>query len=58
MTTINTKIKSGSKAALKKKSPSDKVTSEFSKHLHEHFGFDGFKYPQEEIIKSLLDGNG
>ncbi len=56
MTTINTKIKSGSKIALKKKSTSDKVTSEFSKHLHEHFGFDGFKYPQEEIIKSLLDG--
>ncbi|MFZ4057018.1 MAG: DNA helicase RecQ [Ferruginibacter sp.] len=25
--------------------------------LQEHFGFDGFKYPQEDIIKNLLAGN-
>ena len=25
--------------------------------LKEHFGFDGFKGNQEEVIKSLLDGN-
>jgi len=56
MTTINTKVKSAPKTALKKKTQSDKQTSGFSKQLHEHFGFDGFKYPQEEIIKSLLEG--
>src|SRR6266516_1088876 len=25
-------------------------------HLQEHFGFDAFKYPQEDIIKSVLNG--
>ena len=56
MTTINAKIKGGSKTAVKKKSPSDKPSSELTKHLREYFGFDGFKFPQEEIIKSILDG--
>src|SRR5450759_2687136 len=56
MTPINAKIKSGSKTAIKKKVSSDKPSSELSKHLREHFGFDGFKTPQEEIIKTLLDG--
>ncbi|MEO6405947.1 MAG: DNA helicase RecQ, partial [Ferruginibacter sp.] len=27
-----------------------------STHLQEHFGFDKFKFPQEEIIQSLLSG--
>src|ERR1039458_7840101 len=30
--------------------------SELSKHLQEYFGFDTFKYPQEDIIKNLLAG--
>ena len=25
--------------------------------LQKYFGFDGFKYPQEDIIKNLLAGN-
>nr|MBA3675224.1 DEAD/DEAH box helicase [Chitinophagaceae bacterium] len=56
MTTINSKTKNGSKAPSKKKNISGKAATEFAKHLHDHFGFDGFKYPQEEIITSLLDG--
>lgn len=56
MTTTNAKTKSSNKAALKKKSVSDKPSSELSNHLRENFGFDAFKYPQEEIIKSLLSG--
>ena len=60
MTTINAKIKSGSKITIKKptskKPTSKKPTSELSIHLQEYFGFDGFKTPQEEIIQSLLDG--
>ncbi|MGI8580694.1 MAG: DNA helicase RecQ [Chitinophagaceae bacterium] len=55
MMTINTKNKSDSKTTGKKNVP-DKPASEFTKHLREHFGFDGFKTPQEEIIKSLLEG--
>ena len=31
-------------------------TSKLTKHLQDHFGFDGFKYPQEDIIKSVLSG--
>ncbi len=56
MTTINAKIKSSPKPALKKKNPSEKPSSELKDHLREHFGFDGFKFPQEEIIQSLLGG--
>src|SRR6476661_1882574 len=56
MTTLNAKTKSSSKTAVKKKIHSDKPSSELSDHLREHFGFDGFKFPQEEIIKSLLGG--
>ena len=54
MMMINTKIKSGSKTIVKK--TSDKSNSDLSQHLQEYFGFDGFKYPQEEIITSLLKG--
>ncbi|HEY8689115.1 MAG TPA: DNA helicase RecQ [Chitinophagaceae bacterium] len=52
---INEKLRSGTKTTAKKKT-SDNPSSELSKHLHEYFGFDGFKYPQEEIIKTLLSG--
>ena len=55
MTTINTKTKSP-KPALKKKNISVKNHSELTQHLQEQFGFDSFKFPQEEIIKSLLEG--
>src|SRR6476469_8485170 len=54
MTTINTKTKSSSKAVIKKKTTP--VKSALAKQLHEYFGFDEFKYPQEEIIQSLLQG--
>ena len=56
MTTKNPKIKSSPKTAINKNSSSDKPSSELAKHLQDYFGFDGFKYPQEEIIKSLLGG--
>ncbi|MDQ6756276.1 MAG: DNA helicase RecQ [Bacteroidota bacterium] len=55
MTTINAKTKSP-KIALKKKNNSEKNHSELTTHLQEQFGFDAFKFPQEEIIKSLLEG--
>ena len=55
MTTINTKTKSP-KPALKKKNISVKNHSELTQHLQEQFGFDSFKFPQKEIIKSLLEG--
>jgi ATP-dependent DNA helicase RecQ len=56
MTTINVKTKSGSKTAVKKKITSDKNTSELTKHLQQYFGFDSFKFPQEDIITNLLSG--
>lgn len=56
MTTINEKIKGSAKADLKKKSTFVKPPSELAKHLQEHFGFNGFKTPQEEIINNLLEG--
>src|SRR5438045_8563790 len=55
MTTIKAKSKSGIKATISKKS-SAKPSSELATSLREYFGFDGFKYPQEEIIQSVLDG--
>ncbi|MEP6595218.1 MAG: DNA helicase RecQ [Ginsengibacter sp.] len=53
MTTINLKTKAVSTNSRK---TSLKIHSELSKHLQEQFGFDNFKDPQEEIIKSLLNG--
>jgi ATP-dependent DNA helicase RecQ len=49
-------VKAPKKASNPK--PAKKATekSELSKHLQEYFGFDTFKYPQEDIIKSLLAG--
>ena len=32
------------------------VNYNLNQKLQEHFGFEGFKYPQEEIITSLLSG--
>lgn len=31
-------------------------TPDLSAQLQEHFGFDGFKHPQQEIIHTLLSG--
>lgn len=47
------------KTATKKASPVPKsalVNYNLNQKLQEHFGFEGFKYPQEEIITSLLSG--
>jgi ATP-dependent DNA helicase RecQ len=47
------------KTATKKATPKPKaglVNYNLNQKLQEHFGFEGFKYPQEEIITSLLDG--
>lgn len=47
------------KSATKKASPVPKsalVNYNLNQKLQEHFGFEGFKYPQEEIITSLLSG--
>ncbi len=53
-----TKLKPKSRI-VKKTSEKDTLKKESEnlvKHLQQHFGFDAFKYPQEEIINSLLSG--
>ncbi|RYY65710.1 MAG: ATP-dependent DNA helicase RecQ, partial [Chitinophagaceae bacterium] len=45
------------KATVKKAAASTSINIDgLSDHLQEQFGFDGFKGPQEDIIKSLLSG--
>ncbi len=44
------------KTAAKTKTTAPANTQDLKKHLLENFGFDTFKYPQEEIINSLLEG--
>jgi ATP-dependent DNA helicase RecQ len=44
------------KTTAKTKAPTAVSSSDLKKHLQENFGFDTFKYPQEDIIKSLLSG--
>ncbi|HQR00314.1 MAG TPA: DNA helicase RecQ [Ferruginibacter sp.] len=54
------KVKSNTKEpAIKtaKKAAPKKSNSDLAVQLQQHFGFDGFKGPQEDIIKSLLAGN-
>src|SRR5580765_8367026 len=52
-----TKLKSNAgTTTLKTRSKTAKIQTELTTHLQEHFGFDVFKHPQEEIIKSLLSG--
>src|SRR5437868_6326168 len=53
MTTTNLKTRA---TLINGKKTSIKIKSELGKHLQEQFGFDSFKDPQEEIIKSLLGG--
>jgi ATP-dependent DNA helicase RecQ len=44
------------KTAAKTKASAPVSKQDLKKHLLENFGFDTFKYPQEEIINSLLEG--
>ncbi|MBP6287604.1 MAG: ATP-dependent DNA helicase RecQ, partial [Ferruginibacter sp.] len=44
-------------ARTAKKGATKNTHSELTVQLQDHFGFDGFKEPQEEIINSLLNGN-
>ncbi len=50
------KSKKNKVAAPVKKIAGKNNQSGLTKHLQDNFGFDGFKYPQEEIIQSLLSG--
>jgi ATP-dependent DNA helicase RecQ len=49
--TFGTAKKTASKTAVKEKN------TDLTARLQEHFGFDGFKDQQENIIKNLLNGN-
>ena len=64
MATVKAKIKSGNKITVLKPllQSVEKVKARINQtdlaaQLQHQFGFDGFKGPQEEIIKSLLAGN-
>lgn len=48
---------SKAKSAAPKKKAGAKPRIDLAEALQTHFGFNGFKYPQEEIINNLLDGN-
>ncbi len=57
MATAKTKTSAKTKTTEKTKATKAPVSSaDLKKHLQENFGFDTFKYPQEDIIKSLLSG--
>jgi ATP-dependent DNA helicase RecQ len=57
MATTKTKVAVTKKTAVKKTEKATKVVKhDLKKHLQENFGFDTFKFPQEEIITSLLAG--
>jgi ATP-dependent DNA helicase RecQ len=49
-------VKAPKKASNPKPAKKTAERSVLANHLHEYFGFDTFKYPQEEIITSLLAG--
>src|SRR6185312_9282871 len=56
MPTIKSKETTKSKSSNTTK-PAKQVKDEIlAQHLQKHFGFNSFKEPQEEIIKSLLSG--
>lgn len=60
MATIKTKAKTkpaGKTATKVEKANSAVSTTNLAGQLQDQFGFDGFKGPQEDIIKSLLQGN-
>ncbi len=56
MATTKEKTKKTTSKQIPDKASSDKTHPELTKHLQEHFGFDAFKSPQEDIIKSVLSG--
>lgn len=61
MATIKSKIKSNKKKLAERSSVAETFSREknpglLSDQLQKHFGFDGFKEPQEKIIQSLLSG--
>ena len=56
MSTIKINPKTTSKSTTKKKSVNPPSNGLLKENLQKHFGFDSFKYPQEEIIESLLSG--
>ncbi len=56
MSTTNINSKTISKSSSKKKITKPAGTSLLKENLQKHFGFDSFKYPQEEIINNLLAG--
>ena len=45
-----------SEKKIKVNKPTNDLTIDLSGQLQRHFGFDGFKGPQEEIIKTVLNG--
>src|SRR6476646_1954148 len=55
-TTIKSKKTNSFKSITAEETNPAKQESLLKKQLQEHFGFDSFKNPQEEIIKSLLAG--
>ena len=46
---------SKAKSTPPKKKAASKSEINLTEALQTHFGFDGFKYPQEDIINNLLD---
>ena len=56
MLKTNIRSKSTSKSSSKKKATKPAKNNLLHENLQKHFGFDSFKYPQEEIINSLMAG--
>lgn len=52
----NISSKTTSKSPSKKKAAKPAINNLLHENLQKHFGFDSFKYPQEEIINSLMAG--
>jgi ATP-dependent DNA helicase RecQ len=55
-TTLKSPRKTSIKSVKAEEPRSTATESILIKQLQEHFGFDAFKYPQEDIIKSVLNG--
>jgi ATP-dependent DNA helicase RecQ len=56
MSTTKINPKTTTKSTPKKKTAKAESNVLLKENLQKHFGFDSFKYPQEEIINSLLSG--
>jgi ATP-dependent DNA helicase RecQ len=55
-TTVKSAKNTSLKSIITEVAKKTKTESLLNKQLQEHFGFDAFKYPQEDIIKSVLNG--